>query len=1065
MIRILHVDDSQNDLELTKINLKKLSSDLEIEWCDSAGAALERLAREKFHCVVSDYRMPDRDGIDFLRELRATGDETPFIFFTGHGTEEVAAEALRCGADDYFVRDIGLAAYERLYYGIKRAADAQMQKEKQLAAEQALQESEVRFRNLFETSKDVVYTSTRDGQLIDINPSGAELFGYTLEEMLTMTVPSLYADSHQREEFSAEIEQTGFVKDYPIDLRRKDGSTIHCLLTSTLRYDEKQQCTLYQGIIRDITEQRWMEDTLRKLSGAVEQSTSAIVMTDTEGRIEYVNPKVCELTGLSFNEVVGEIPHVLSPEHNSAAELEERWNALKSGQEWRGEIEHVNKDGQVYWEYVHISPLKDRDGRATSYLIASEEITELVQAREQLEAANTELAQINAQLEEAIGKANRLAIESQAASIAKSQFLANMSHEIRTPLNGIMGMTELMLETGLNDEQREYLELTYESATSLLTLINDILDFSKIEAGKLEIDPIPFRLRDCIGDTMRGLALRSSAKGIEMAVRILPDVPDAVVGDPGRLRQILINLVGNAIKFTDEGEVVVTVEVEEGSGDAAVLRFSVSDTGIGIEKSKVNRIFEAFQQADGSTTREYGGTGLGLTICSQLVSLMGGRIWVESEVGKGSTFRFTIKFGLHEDRHEEPLVLKSGLLEGTRILAVDDNATNRKILVEMLAHWRSRAEAASSGEEALKALRSASAAGDPFKLIVVDSRMPFMDGFALVEQIVADEKLAGIKIMMLTSAGNRGDAARCRRLGVAAYLYKPLKETDLIDAISAVYGMAEEGAAESGLLTRHSLRERRRKLRILLAEDNHVNQMLATKLLEKRGYQVTVVGDGLKAVRAFESGEFDLILMDVQMPEMDGLAAAGAIRLRERKTGEHIPIIAMTAHAMKGDRDNCLEAGMDEYIAKPIRASELYTTIDRLVSGQAAGRSRDAAAIEIKADDSGFDFIAALDSIDGDKGLFEELMGLFLEDYPQRLEEIEAALEKGDSDATERAAHTLKGAAGSLGLSRIQKRALQLEEQGRASDLVQAGKTLESLRAELEKLNLFCSREGWLDSI
>ena len=1065
MIRVLHVDDSQHDLELTRHNLKRLSSELEIEWCDSASDALERLAKEKFHCVVSDYRMPDRDGIDFLRDLRAAGNETPFIFFTGHGTEEVAAEALRSGADDYFVRDIGFAAYERLFFGIKRAADALKQKEKQLAAEQALQESEVRFRNLFEASKDVVYTSTTDGRLIDINPSGADLFGYSLEELLSMNVSDLYADSSQRADFRTEIEQAGFVKDYPIDLRRKDGSIIHCLITSTLRHDEKQQLTLYQGIIRDITEQRWMEDTLRKLSGAVEQSTTAIVMTDVEGHIEYVNPKYCELTGHSFTEVVGRRPHMLDPEHHPPEELEKRWNALRNGEEWRGETQHFNKVGESYWVYVHISPLKDRNGNITHLLMASEEITELVQARDQLETANTELAQINAQLEEAIGKANRLAIESQAASIAKGQFLANMSHEIRTPLNGIMGMTELMLETELNNEQREYLELTYESATSLLTLINDILDFSKIEAGRLEIEPIAFRLRDCIGDTIRGLSIRSSVKGIEMAVRILPDVPDAVEGDPGRLRQILINLVGNAVKFTDEGEIVVTVKAEQITETAAVLHFSVSDTGIGIEKSKMNRIFDAFMQADGSTTREYGGTGLGLTICSQLVGLMGGRIWAESEVGKGSTFHFTIEFELHEDTRGEPLVIKSGMLEGTRILAVDDNGTNRKILVEMLSHWQTRAKAAGRGEEALEALRSAVDEGDPFSLIIVDSRMPHMDGFALAEQIVADEKLAGIKIMMLTSAGNRGDAARCRELGVAAYLYKPLKETDLIDAIGAVYGMAEESGRAADLLTRHTLRERRRKLRILLAEDNHVNQMLATKLLEKRGYHVTVVGDGLKAVRAFEQHEFDLILMDVQMPEMDGLNATGAIRVRERKTGKHIPIIAMTAHTMKGDRENCLEAGMDDYVAKPIRANELYTAIDRLVSTPAAQQVSAAADFRLQMDDGGFDFYSALDSIDGDRGLFEELIGLFLDDYPLRLEEIEAALEQGDTKAIESAAHTLKGAAGSLGLRSISERAVQLESDSKTENFPQARKTLDSLTAELEKLRLFCSREDWLDSI
>jgi len=575
MIRILHVDDDRNDLELTKYNLAKLSKDLEIEWCESVQEALDRLQTEDFHCIISDYMMPDRDGLEFLRELRSRGDETPFIFFTGHGNEEIAAQALRSGADDYFARGIGDSSYERLYYGIERAYKLHERKRMHSEMEQALRESEERYRSLFDGSKDVVYITSKDGRMININPAGEELFGYSREELLSMDVNSLYANPKDREGFRTEIESTGFVKEYPVALRRRGGSIIHCLITSSVHEGGSGGQTYYQGIIRDITEQRWLQDTLRKLSSAVEQSSSSVLITDTEGWIEYVNPRFTRLTGYGFDELIGDIPYILREGALPQDELEELWREIRSGGEWRREFKNRKKNGEEFWEYVSISPIRDSEDKISNFLIVSEDITELVQARQQVEEANRELGQINRQLEEAIERANRLAIESQAANIAKSQFLANMSHEIRTPLNGIIGMTELALDTDLSSEQREYLDLAYESATSLLSLINDILDFSKIEAGKLELDPIPFRLRDNIGDSIKGLSVKAHAKGLEMAVRIPNDVPDAVVGDPGRLRQILVNLVGNAIKFTEEGEIVVEVVTESSSDEDVLLHFLI----------------------------------------------------------------------------------------------------------------------------------------------------------------------------------------------------------------------------------------------------------------------------------------------------------------------------------------------------------------------------------------------------------------------------------------------------------------------------------------------------------
>ncbi len=890
-------------------------------------------------------------------------------------------------------------------------------------AEEGLADANARLQGVLDSATQLAIIATDlEGRITLFNSGAEKMLGYTAAEMLGRT-PDIIHSAAEMELRGAELSEIlkrpvqgfdifvqaarqGGYENREWTYVRKNGSGFPVELVVTGVKDHQGKLTGFLGLATDISARKKSQQQMRKLSAAVKHSPTSIVITDKEGSIEYGNPKFFELTGYTESEMVGQNPRLISSGKMPKEIYKDLWDTLLAGREWQGELLNKKKTGELFWEHASISPVKDPNGNITHFVAVKMDITDRKLAQREIE------------------KARDTALE---LARLKSEFLANMSHEIRTPMNAIIGMTGLLLDTPLNAQQRDYVKTVNGAGEALLDIINDILDFSKIESGKLHIEKLDFDLRETVESTADLLAPRAQSKGLELACLIEPEVPPHLRGDQGRLRQILLNLLGNAIKFTAAGEVVLKVSSLPGPAGGTTLKFSIRDTGIGIPAETQKNLFQVFTQADSSTTRKYGGTGLGLSISKKLAGLMGGEIGLESEPGKGSTFWFTLPF--------EPATLPAPAerqeleLSGVKTLIIDDNSANREIVSRYLADWRMRFETAASAEEALLRLRRDAGGPDPFRLALLDMQMPGMDGLMLARAMRDDAALAGVRKVMMTSLGHDMRPEELAEAAIAVCLSKPVRTSALFNALSsALGGPVNEPAA---LPRAAAARPRNPYFRVLVAEDNIVNQKVAVRQLEKLGYDSDVAANGLEALEAMKRWPYDLVLMDCQMPEMDGYQATAEIRKGERDQ-RHTPVVAMTADALQGDREKCLAAGMDGYIPKPVRIEQLDETLAQWDTPLSPAVLRDLAEL---AGPENPDFL-------------KEIIAAYLKDLPGRLEAMRAAFAAGAAPALQQAAHALKGSSGNVGAQRLYKICRMIEDIAKGGSAAGAGELLLALEAE-----------------
>jgi two-component system, sensor histidine kinase and response regulator len=918
--------------------------------------------------------------------------------------------------------------------------------------------AEQKYRSIFENAVEGIYQSTAEGRLLTVNPALAHMFGYNSPQEMLSSVTNvgrtLYSQPEQREELLQRLQHNDSVSGIEGLGTRKDGSQVWFSLSARAIRDRSGELVRLEGTLVDITKRKKAEEQLRQTEiryrTLVEQlpAITFIDRADSPDESLYVSPQVETILGYTQEEwIAGRLwrERLHPDDREQVFASDELFEA--HGEPVDQEYRLLDKDGSVVWVREETVLVRDERGEPLYVQGILTDITNRKLAEEEMQKAR-EAAEM--------------------ANLAKSEFLANMSHEIRTPMNGVIGMTGLLLETDLTPEQVEFADTVRISANNLLTIINDILDFSKIEARRMDLEIIDFDPRDTVEEALGLFAEQAYNKNLEFASFIQPTIPRILRGDPGRLTQVLTNLLGNALKFTEAGSVVLRVSLLDETDSEATLHFSVADTGIGLTAEQRSRLFQAFTQADTSTTRRFGGTGLGLVISKRLVEMMGGEIGVDSEQGVGSTFWFTARFR-KLPREERLATSLSPELRDLRVLVVDDNEANRKVLHEQVISWGMNNGMAEDGQSALAILLEAAQLGEPYDVALLDLDMPEMDGMKLAHRIKAEPYIASTKLILLTSLGLRGEAEQARRVGFSAYLTKPVRQSHLFDAIATVVSTplenmagAEAESEEKQIVTRYNLKEERERARtrplrgrVLVAEDNAVNQKVAVRMLENLGYRADVAANGKEAVDSISRISYAAVLMDVQMPEMDGYEATAEIRRREEGARRRTPVIAMTANAMKGDREKALQAGMDDYLSKPVKLGDLEAILARWVSPEqedaSAGDSQKVITPQVSEEFFDHQIIANLHELGGPE-MLSELAELFLEESHSAVDVLRKAIVESDAQAVERTAHTLKGSSGNMGARKIEWLCARLQDIGASGDLASAPAVLARLEEELDRI-------------
>ena len=949
--------------------------------------------------------------------------------------------------------------------------------------ELALRRSEERYRALAASANEAIITADATGTIVGWNQGAERAFGYTEAEaqgqpltvLMSPGFRSQHIDGMRRVTARAAPHATG--KTVELEGLRKDGSTFP--LELSLAEWETDEGYFHTGIIRDITARQQATAVLRLREAALQAAANVIVMTDRQGNIIWVNAAFTRMTGYTAEEALGGNPRVLKSGQHDDGFYRNLWETIQAGHVWQGEIINKRKDGSLFTEEATITPVRDATGNISHFIAVKQDITERKLSEMLLKQTTVTLSETNVQLEVSIARANQLALQAELANCAKSEFLATMSHEIRTPMNGVLGMVGLLLDSDLTREQRQFAELAQSSGNALMTVINDILDFAKIEAHKLDLETLDFDLRTTLEETANLLAVRAQAKGLELTCLIAPGLPLLLRGDPGRLRQILMNLAGNAVKFTSQGEVAIRADLETEAEGTVTLRFTVTDTGIGIPPSRIEALFAPFVQVDSSTTREYGGTGLGLAISKQLVELMGGRIGVASVAGAGSTFWFTASLA-KQPVPGAPALEPAACLAGVNVLVVDDNATSRLVMATHLRAWGCRCTEAGGGESALTTLRAAAQAGDPFQIALLDAQMPGMDGEELARRTKQDPELPPTTLILLTLLGQLRKTDPATALRFAGFLPKPVQQIPLRNLmVRALVPTLPSSPPPVELETTPIMPPRssqaithRSPIRILLAEDNPTNQTVALAVLQRLGYHADAVANGLEVIAALQRMPYDLVLMDCEMPELDGYEATR--RIRQPGSGvlnPLIPVIAMTAHALQGARDKCLRAGMNDYMSKPIEKGRLASALQHWLPPPEEPAAEHLPAFDVPASGSPpaasmviFNPAGLLDRLQGDAGMARTILAGFLGDIPKQLRLLADYLEQDAAAEVTRQAHTIKGAAATVGAPALEALAFEVEQAGQQGELTRAASLLPSLVEQFTQLEDTLKQAGWAPS-